>query len=184
MKKLQTSGYNHKMRLEVLQSILNGWEKILKKSETGEKPLHREREFEKEKRQKDKQMKKSTWFRGKDGNTFDSVLMIPATPNSELKQTIEEHAKTAKLKVKVVEKSGAKLGSYLRKYDKTNTKGSCQEKDCMVCQNMTTKSRQCRIPSVVYKISCKECENEGKTANYYGESSFNGYTRGPTYGKI
>ena len=30
----------------------------------------------------------------------------------------------------------------------------------------------------MYKISCKECEKSGKKANYFGESNFNGYTRG------
>ena len=39
-------------------------------------------------------------------------------------------------------------------------------------------SRKCRIPNIVYKISCKECEKSGKKAHYYGETSFNGYTRG------
>ena len=103
--------------------------------------------------------------------------MIPATPNSELKHLIEIEAKLSKLKVKVVEKAGVKLGSYLRKFDKTGTKGPCQETDCMICRHTSKNSRQCRIPSLVYKISCKECEKTGKKANYYGESSFNGYTR-------
>ena len=31
---------------------------------------------------------------------------------------------------------------------------------------------------MVYKITCKECEKARIKANYYGESSFNGYTRG------
>ena len=104
--------------------------------------------------------------------------MIPATPNSELKHEIENEAKIAKMKVKVVEKAGVKLGSYLRKYDTTKTKGLCQEKDCMICQHTTKNTRQCRIPGLVYKISCKECEKTGKKENYYGEISFNGYTRG------
>ena len=38
--------------------------------------------------------------------------------------------------------------------------------------------RKCRTPNIVYKISCKECEKSGLKANYYGESSFNGYIRG------
>ena len=80
--------------------------------------MHRKREFEKEKRTKEKTDKKLTWYKGKDGTKFDSVLMIPATPNSELKQVIEEKAKTHKLRVKIVEKAGAKLSSYLKKYDK------------------------------------------------------------------
>ena len=30
----------------------------------------------------------------------------------------------------------------------------------------------------MYKISCKECTKNGIKSNYYGESNFNGYTRG------
>ena len=44
--------------------------------------------------------------------------------------------------------------------------------------NTTKNNRKCRFPSLVYKITCKECEKSGLNANYYGECSFNGYTRG------
>ena len=46
--------------------------------------------------------------------------MIPATPQSELKQIIENKVKIANLKVKIVEKPGMKLSAYLKKYDKRN----------------------------------------------------------------
>ena len=39
------------------------------------------------------------------------------------------------------------------------------------------KHKKCRTPNIVYKITCKECEKFGLKANYFGESSFNGYTR-------
>ena len=77
-----------------------------------------------------------------------------------------------------MEKAGAKLGTYLQKYDKTKNSEPCKEKDCMVCTNTTKKNRKCRTPSIVYKISCKECLKNEKQANYYGETSFNAYTRG------
>ena len=48
----------------------------------------------------------------------------------------------------------------------------------MMCTNTTKRQRKCRTPNIVYKISCKECEKSGIKANYYGETSFNGYTRG------
>ena len=37
---------------------LNGWKKIIEKSESGEKPIHRNREFEKDKRSREKEMVK------------------------------------------------------------------------------------------------------------------------------
>ena len=175
MKKLQTSGYDQKFRLEILKSILKGWKIIQEKAETGEKPLHRSREFEKEKREKEKADNKLNWYKGKDGKRFDSVMMVPATPNGELKNIIQEKAQVANLKVKIVEKAGAKLSSYLKKYDKTSNKTLCGEKDCMICTHTTKMQRKCRTPNIVYKISCKECEKSGLKANYFGETSFNGY---------
>ena len=62
MKKLQTSGYKQEYRVQILKSILKGWKKILEKAETGERPLHRNREFEKEKRKSEKENKKNNWF--------------------------------------------------------------------------------------------------------------------------
>ena len=90
MKKLQTSGYDSKYRLEILKSILKGWKIIKEKAEAGERPLHRSREFEKENRMRQKSDKKMNWYKGKDGKAFNSVLMIPATPNGELRKAIEE----------------------------------------------------------------------------------------------
>ena len=177
MKKLQTSGYDLMYRLTILKSILNGWKKILEKSESGERPLHRAREFEQERRLNEKTEKKSNWYKGKN-NQFESVMMVPATPMGELKQIIEEKAKKSNLKVKIVEKAGMKLSAYLKKYDKSSNSQPCEEKDCMICANTTKMKRTCRIPNIVYKITCKECEKFGKKAHYYGESSFNGYTRG------
>ena len=65
-----------------------------------------------------------------------------------------------------------------KKFDKTNKKGLCDEADCLVCKTTTKTSKKCRIPNIVYKITCIECEKAKIKANYYGETSFNGYTRG------
>ena len=48
----------------------------------------------------------------------------------------------------------------------------------MVCPFITKNVRKCRTPNIVYKISCQECAKSGIKANYFGESSFNAYTRG------
>ena len=105
-------------------------------------------------------------------------MMVPATPDGELKKIIEEKAKNANLKIKIVEKAGQKLSSYLKKFDKTQPEAPCTEKDCLICTNSTKIARKCRTPNIVYKISCIECAKNGIKSNYYGESSFNGYTRG------
>ena len=104
--------------------------------------------------------------------------MVHATPQGDLKNIIQNEAKAAKLRVKIVERAGPKLSSYLKRFDQTQKKGPCKEKDCLICQNTESKTRKCRIPSIVYKVTCLECEKQNVKANYYGETSFNGYTRG------
>ena len=71
MKKLQTSGYDQNYRLEILKSILKGWKSIQEKAKTGERPLHRPREFEREKRDKEKSERKVNWYKGKDGKKLN-----------------------------------------------------------------------------------------------------------------
>ena len=161
-----------------LGKSVNGWEKIMKRAETGERPLHRGWNFKKEERKEQKARKKINWYKGKDGKSFDSVIMIPATPDGILKKIFDKNAKESNLRIKIIEKSGKKLGSYLKQFDKTNTKGPCDEKDCLICKHTTKMTRKCRIPSIVYKITCMECEKSKVKSKYYGETKFNGYTRG------
>ena len=124
---------------------MKGWKRIVEKAKNGERPLHRDRKYKKDERKEEKEKKKRNWYKGKDGKSFESVLMIPATPHGELKQIVEKKAKEAKLKVKIVEKAGMKLGTYLKKFDTTNKKEPCKEKDCLVCMNTTKMTRKCRI---------------------------------------
>ena len=95
-----------------------------------------------------------------------------------MKNIIQEKAKKSNLKIKIVEKPGLKLASYLKKFDKSTKQGPCTENNCMICKNTTIKTRQCRISSIVYRITCQECAKSKISAHYYGETSFNGYTRG------
>ena len=76
-----------------------------------------------------------------------------------------------------------KLGSYLKKFDKTKSNGTCGDKECLVCKNSTKTNTKCRIPNIVYKICCIECEKQKLKSNYHGESNFNGFTRGGQHQK-
>ena len=104
--------------------------------------------------------------------------MIPATPGGILKKILKEKARIANLRINVVEKPGMKLSSHLKKYEKTANKENCGKNDCMICKNSNQGKKKCRIPNIVYRITCEECEKSKISANYYGETSFNGYTRG------
>ena len=60
--------------------------------------------YKREKREADKVHKKCNWFRGKNGDAFDSLIMIPVTSNSELKKEIDQLDKNSRLIVKVMER--------------------------------------------------------------------------------
>ena len=106
--------------------------------------------------------------------------MLRSLVGSEMciRDRFEEIAKQEGLKIKIVEKTGMKLGSYLKKFDKTKNNQTCGDKDCLVCKNSLKNNSKCRIPNIVYKLTCMECEKEKLLSRYFGESHFNGFTRG------
>ena len=153
MMKLKTSGYDHKMREEVLRAIENGWKKIVTRDEKGERPIYRSREYKREERKEEKENKNKDWYKGKGGKQYESVIFIPATPNSSLKNEVEKIAIKTGIKVKVVEKAGQKMIDYLKSFDKSTRAAKCMEEDCLVCK--AEKGGPCRKYNIVYKLSCK-----------------------------
>ena len=57
---------------------------MLELDRTGEKPLYRERGWNEENRRKEKESKKSGWFRGKGGNVCDFPIFCPISPGGRL----------------------------------------------------------------------------------------------------
>ena len=87
------------------------------------------REFDEENRRRKKLMSKSSWFR-----PADTVLFIPATPNSDLanqiRKVIEEEAARLGIRVRVVETGGTKIKDLLVRPDLTG----CIWPDCIICE--------------------------------------------------
>ena len=107
MKSLQNLGYKKEYRTEILKSAFNGHKKTQKEAEERhETPMYRPKGYWKMERILEKKAKKKTWFKKGD---CDSYIMIPATPNSELKKEVDQIAKNSGLKIKVVERPGKKL---------------------------------------------------------------------------
>ena len=99
MKKMKNFGWNHKDRIEVLKSAKNGYSIMVEKDDSGEAPLYRPHDYKKKERE--------SCFKA--GDKFESVLFVPATPGAKLKKLVEDKIKSLELKVRVVEKPGAKL---------------------------------------------------------------------------
>ena len=83
MARMQSSGYDHRFRLEVLKSALNAFEQKKDEDKSGRKKMYRERTWNRDERRKQKLQRKKNWF---GSSQVESVLFIPATPNSTLKR--------------------------------------------------------------------------------------------------
>ena len=121
MQKLYNSGYDEKYRLQILKSSINAYKVMVEKDKTGERFLHRSREYKRDERDRDKARKEKDWFRsskeGKNEDANESVIFIPATPGGELGKAIRKVIKEEKMKIKVVENPGTMIKDVLVKAD-------------------------------------------------------------------
>lgn len=85
--RMQYSGYDQQFRYEVVRSAIDAYRRILAMDQQGIRPFYREKEWKKAERESEKKKKKRTWYKA--GNKiFSSVIFVPATPESELKKTL------------------------------------------------------------------------------------------------
>ena len=89
MRRMQASGYNNKIRYEVLKSAMNAYDKIKNNSLC---PMFRGKEQNTPKKRSENKKKKRSWFR-KGG--YESVLFVQATPNSSLMKRIRNEIETS-----------------------------------------------------------------------------------------
>ena len=171
MARMQASGYDHEFRLEILKSAKSAYEKIKQQRQNEGRGIYRERTWNRNQRRKQREEKRKTWFAT--GN-YESVLFIQATPNSELRDKIQEEVRKNGVKMKVIEKSGTKLIRLLQRNDPFKQK-KCLAEDCFVCTGRIPGA--CRDSVVTYDITSNgQCEYE-----YNGQTGQNAYTRGKVH---
>ena len=103
-----------------------------------------------------------------------TVLFVPRTPGGELAARLRsaenEISKITGDLVKIVESAGTKMKSQLHKSNPWA--GSlCDRDDCLVCKNNGEKQGDCKRRNVVYKTTCRRCQEKGVAKSYYGESA-------------
>ena len=166
MKRMQASGYSVEFRYEVLKSAFMAYEKL---SNDPARPKYRGKDLNTPKRRAERKKKKYEWFRR---GGHESVMFVPATPNSQLSRQIQEIVDASSVKIKVVERAGTKVKKLLQKNNPFKKK-TCSDNKCFVCS--TTQEGNCRKSGVTYAIDCEgDCEGDV----YHGETHANGYTRG------
>ena len=102
---MMLSSYSEKVRCEIIQSVLTGYERQCDRADRGITPLHRPRDYNKEERRNKKLLAKSTWYWPK-----DDVGFFPGTPGGELAKSIleivTEETERQGLTAKIVETGG------------------------------------------------------------------------------
>ena len=170
LKKMQYSGYNQNFRYNVVNSALNAMKIIREKEELGLRPINRPKGWKREEREKEKEEKKRKWY--KNGG-FDSVIFVPSTPKSVLKQMYQQEISKSGIRIKVVEKTGTTLKAELQTSNPFKPQ-RCGRELCFVCSSEGTGN--CDAMGITYEIKCKgNCEIRNI---YKGETADSAYTRG------
>ena len=174
MMKLKISGYNKKFRVEILDSAIKAFEKMVEADKKGVKPLFRERLWNFEERMKAKQSKKSNWYKNDRNIEYTSVLFVPPTPGSILQKDLQKVNKFNKERFKMVETGGVKVEDLITKKNPFK-KDKCVENDCALCRNITTGKDKvktlCTTNNVGYRWICENCKDKNINRVYEGESS-------------
>ena len=168
MARMQSSGYDHEFRLEVLKSAKRAYSRMKEKESQGE-PMHRSRTMNRDERKKGKEEKRKKWY---DTTKYEATLFVPATPGSELQKRMQERVNRSGVKLKIIERSGEKLIRMVQKNDPFKKKLCSDPEKCLVC--IGGKPGGCRASGITYRIDCEEeCGYE-----YTGQTNQNAYSRG------
>ena len=175
MDRMRRAEYGERYRRDVLTHALNIYDDKWKANEEGTRPIHRPKNYQKEKRRKGKKEKKHEWAK-KGGHI--APIFIPATPGSQLMKalrTVAEKEGKEGIRFNVIETGGRTLKRELQKSNPTSTPG-CSKEDCLCCAEERGKGGQCQRPNVNYEIECRLCPMNNRP-KYIGETSRNLYTR-------
>ena len=103
--RMKIAGYAEGFRARVLSEGIKGYVKKVLSSERNNTPLNRPKQMISANRRK-----KRNWLSSTDFGDFQSILFVPATPNSILARMIrdceERNSQGRTVKIKVVERSG------------------------------------------------------------------------------
>ena len=126
----------------------------------GEAPMYRSREWRCLQQSPEKQRKCENWYK-KSG--YDSMIFVPATPNSTLKHQYQEriHVEDSSFKIKVVEQTETTLKRKLQQSNPFKER-VCQRERCMLYRSGGKGG--CTATGMTYEIACGECK-----CKYVGE---------------
>ena len=158
--RLQYSGYDAKMRYEIIDSAVKAYRSIEQAEREGKRPMYRQRGWRYAERERNKYDKRRNWYRN---GGYQSVMFVPSTPHSMLKKEFDMEIKKSRFSIRVVEKAGRSLKDTLQKSNPFKER-TCKRPRCPVC--LTAGKGRCEQSSVTYEIVCQSCGGKyiGQTA--------------------
>ena len=198
MDDLSAMGYTKPWKEKVLEKALVGYGRILTKVRLGETLRNRgAKSTEIQRRYKklcgntgwfrdeletgecteseDTSQRQKRWRKAQNQRRVESVMFIPLTKGSELKQRLNEMECNIpfKSKFKYQEVTGTSILGALNRQDPWGE--HCGRINCFNCQ---TKTWQCTKQGIVYEITCQVCKSKEVTSSYFGESARTSFDRG------
>ena len=178
MLKMKNSGYNENYRIQILNSALSAFKKMVEEDKKGTKPLYRSRSWDRNNRLESQENKRINWYsnKSKTGTVYKSILFVPPTPGSvllkELRTREEELNKHNEERIQIVEKGGVKIEKLLTKKNPFE-KEHCEQKWFPLCKgDYGELNIACNTNNVGYRWICRTCEKtKNKTKVYEGETS-------------
>ena len=120
--------------------------------------------------------------KGQEKKQPSAVLFVPRTKGGKLATLLKEKGKELAINniqtVRIVKKkNGDRLEHILAKADPVGEE-RCDRPECLLCQTNPEGVGRCRTTNIVYKTTCRRCEEKGVNTEYWGESARSGYQRG------
>ena len=161
--KMRDSGYEEKMRREVVDAGVRAYREQVRKEVIGEKPLYRRRMQDREKKEEAKKKKRNFWKRKKDkqGSVAEEEgvirmpVFVPYTENEELVRRFKKRAQGSGIDVVFIERTGYSLQNQLERADPFE-EGNCGRRDCFPCEEEGGGLR-CEKRGAGYDIVCGSC---------------------------
>ena len=118
--RVKQSGYNASFRFNIFKSAIKRWGMRLQMDQSDKRPLHRERNWKRKERPRDKERKKETWYTKKENSLNAFPIFCRPTPNSTLESSWKQIAEEIKdqssglVSPKIVEQGGVPLKNLVR----------------------------------------------------------------------
>ena len=164
--KMWRSGYNEEDIICFVRGGVGRFEKLEERVARGERPRYRDRKFKEDERWRKKISDRLGWSKSK------SVLFLPLS--NKLKEVAQESISRHREDIKIVERGGRTLKSWLQRSDPCRN-SLCKDLTCWICTVEEGGQKNCikggcHLKNVGYVITCLDCQLAGIDRRYEGES--------------